>query len=209
MTKRFGFTLAEVLITLGIIGVVAAMTMPTLINQTNGAQYKAAFKKGMSAFSQAVTLNVALDDENFETVDLTQTGAVTGDAIATIVTKRMNVAATTKPDDYTLESGMDSYIATTDGIVLQYAKSDKCTDATRTDGQVTAQGTACLGYLDVNGSKGPNAVIGSKNDQVTDLYPVFIEAQGLVPASEAARSVLFDAKTLGSKDIIGGASTSD
>ena len=32
MTKRFGFTLAEVLITLGIIGVVAAMTIPTLIH---------------------------------------------------------------------------------------------------------------------------------------------------------------------------------
>ena len=34
------FTLAEVLITLGIIGVVAAMTMPTLMNSTQGAQYK-------------------------------------------------------------------------------------------------------------------------------------------------------------------------
>ena len=33
------FTLAEVLITLAIIGVVAAMTMPTLINNTNGAQF--------------------------------------------------------------------------------------------------------------------------------------------------------------------------
>ncbi|MFI3300413.1 MAG: type II secretion system protein [Candidatus Gastranaerophilales bacterium] len=32
MTKRFAFTLAEVLITLGIIGVVAAMTMPSLIS---------------------------------------------------------------------------------------------------------------------------------------------------------------------------------
>ena len=38
MTKRFGFTLAEVLITLGIIGVVAAMTIPTLISNTNGAK---------------------------------------------------------------------------------------------------------------------------------------------------------------------------
>ena len=42
MTKRFGFTLAEVLITLGIIGVVAAMTMPTLLNSTQGAQYRTA-----------------------------------------------------------------------------------------------------------------------------------------------------------------------
>lgn len=32
MKKVFAFTLAEVLITLGIIGIVAAMTIPTLIN---------------------------------------------------------------------------------------------------------------------------------------------------------------------------------
>lgn len=35
-----GFTLAEVLITLGIIGVVAAMTIPTLIANTRAAQLK-------------------------------------------------------------------------------------------------------------------------------------------------------------------------
>ena len=35
MSKRFGFTLAEVLITLGIIGVVASMTIPTLIQNYN------------------------------------------------------------------------------------------------------------------------------------------------------------------------------
>ena len=34
-TVRQAFTLAEVLITLGIIGVVAAMTIPTLMNRTN------------------------------------------------------------------------------------------------------------------------------------------------------------------------------
>ena len=49
MKKTFSaFTLAEVLITLGIIGVVAAMTMPTLMNQTQGAQYKTAYKKALS-----------------------------------------------------------------------------------------------------------------------------------------------------------------
>ena len=35
MSKKFGFTLAEVLITLGIIGVVASMTIPTLIQNYN------------------------------------------------------------------------------------------------------------------------------------------------------------------------------
>ena len=38
MKNKNGFTLAETLITLGIIGIVAAMTIPTLING-----YKASF----------------------------------------------------------------------------------------------------------------------------------------------------------------------
>jgi len=53
MTKKFGFTLAEVLITLGIIGVVAAMTIPTLIANTNSAKFRAQFKKTLSTLNQA------------------------------------------------------------------------------------------------------------------------------------------------------------
>lgn len=52
------FTLAEVLITLGIIGVVAAMTMPTLINKTNDKANITAMKKAYSILSQA-TISVA------------------------------------------------------------------------------------------------------------------------------------------------------
>ena len=52
-TKRQGFTLAEVLITLGIIGVVAAMTIPTLISNTNGAKFRSQFKKTLSTLNQA------------------------------------------------------------------------------------------------------------------------------------------------------------
>lgn len=51
--KITGFTLAEVLVTLGIIGVVAAMTIPTLLNNINDSQYKTAYRKAYSALSQA------------------------------------------------------------------------------------------------------------------------------------------------------------
>ncbi len=95
MTKRFGFTLAEVLITLGIIGVVAAMTMPTLMNSTQGAQYKTAYKKALSALSQAVTLNVALDGSSFADVVAGTAGKTdkpsNGDSVASILGARMNV----------------------------------------------------------------------------------------------------------------------
>ena len=49
------FTLAEVLITLGIIGIVAEMTIPTLMNNVGDMELKAAWKKEFSTFSQVTT----------------------------------------------------------------------------------------------------------------------------------------------------------
>ena len=50
------FTLAEVLITLGIIGVVAAMTLPTLINKTKNKELHTAFLKTYSELGQIALL---------------------------------------------------------------------------------------------------------------------------------------------------------
>lgn len=50
------FTLAEVLITLGIIGVVAAMTLPSLINNAKDKAIIAQLKKSYSVLSQALLL---------------------------------------------------------------------------------------------------------------------------------------------------------
>lgn len=50
------FTLSEVLITLGIIGVIGAMTIPPLINKTNEAELRASWKKNFSNISNATNL---------------------------------------------------------------------------------------------------------------------------------------------------------
>ncbi len=210
MTKHLGFTLAEVLITLGIIGVVAAMTMPTLMNQTNGAQYKTAYKKALSAMSQAVVLNVALDDYNMADTDNT----VDGQNFIDIFKNRMNVVKTADgtlgyavltPDassgavagDF---SSADNYtLFFNDGIAFSFPKtSQKCTmDETK--------GTAtCKGIIDVNGQKAPNKVVkcdsgkrggtGADACQVTnptDIYPIIFYDQTILPNSDAARAVLY------------------
>ena len=49
---KVGFTLAEVLITLGIIGVVAALTIPGLINNYKAARLKSQFLKSYSTIQQ-------------------------------------------------------------------------------------------------------------------------------------------------------------
>ena len=54
MGRNFvGFTLAEVLITLGIVGVIAAITLPTLTQSTTTAQIGPKLAKAASAFEQA------------------------------------------------------------------------------------------------------------------------------------------------------------
>ena len=181
MTKRYGFTLAEVLITLGIIGVVAAMTMPTLINSTQGAQYKAAYKKALSALSQAVTLNVALDDYNFADTDETNY------TIENMLKDRMNIVRTEKAKfkaandkDYSVQGSANGGAATVtapgtdnitlffnDGIMFTFPSSAKgCSvDPTVVTG---AGGTdkyakACRGFIDVNGIKAPNKLVKCEN----------------------------------------------
>lgn len=52
--KSFAFTLAEVLITLGIIGVVAAMTLPTLMHEYKIRQYKTGFWRTSSLIQSAL-----------------------------------------------------------------------------------------------------------------------------------------------------------
>lgn len=54
--KKFGFTLSEILITLGIIGVVAALTIPALMNKTNDLELKTAWKKDFSDISNILNL---------------------------------------------------------------------------------------------------------------------------------------------------------
>jgi prepilin-type N-terminal cleavage/methylation domain-containing protein len=52
--KYVGFTLAEVLITLLIIGVVASLVIPAIINDIQEADYKIAYKKAYSVASQSL-----------------------------------------------------------------------------------------------------------------------------------------------------------
>ncbi len=61
--KETGFTLAEVLITIGIIGLVAAMTLPALINNNRNKALETAFKKNYSAISQALNMYYAQNGE--------------------------------------------------------------------------------------------------------------------------------------------------
>ena len=64
--KQVAFTLAETLVTIGIIGVVAAMTLPSVISDIQDKQFKAAFKKQFSIISQAFLMVYQEDGEEIK-----------------------------------------------------------------------------------------------------------------------------------------------
>ena len=56
-TQKIGFTLAEVLITLGIIGVVAALTLPTLIQNYKNQEVESKLQKIYTVMNQAIAMS--------------------------------------------------------------------------------------------------------------------------------------------------------
>ena len=71
MTKH-GFTLAEVLVTLGIIGVVSALTIPTLVKNHQRQVYVTQLQKVVNELSQAA--DKAITDSNAVSLDETRYG---------------------------------------------------------------------------------------------------------------------------------------
>lgn len=194
--KKLGFTLAEVLITLVIIGVIAAMTVPTLMNNTNAQEFRSALKKAISGVNQALTLHYAL--EGLSATDYTSGTKLVDDVFKT----RMSVIdgqSTFTTDDCT---GNDVF-TTADGIIFcvtnySSANSDdqgvKCDTYNETPCVVT-DGKANL-WIDVNGVKKPNkATTSSKRPR--DIYQAQIYAQKVVPYGKPTQEVMFDAGVSG------------
>lgn len=185
MTKRFGFTLAEVLITLGIIGVVAAMTIPTLMNQSSQAVFRTGFKKMMSVLNQAITMNVALEDSDFSAL----TSGSTAGSVYYMLASRMNTIKTTVGTTDMGATGpftANYVLYLSDGmtIALDTAKNNSCSQFVSGD---------CSIVVDVNGIKGPNTLSTATDTtgSLTDQYVMEIFNQQVLPINRAGQYALY------------------
>ena len=194
---RKGFTLAEVLITLVIIGVVGALTVPALVQNTRKQEYVTALKKAYSTLSQAANMIIA---ENGSPKCYDETGSSAGgwacsnEEIYNLFKKHLH---NIKECDVSAENGgcfgQRSY-KRLDGVVIDYTErwanpyykalvtadgmqmyfdfyggADKCANNSFTK-------NAC-GFItvDINGEKQPNTL-------GRDYFEFAITENGLVPA---------------------------
>ena len=173
-----GFTLAEVLITLGIIGVVAAMTMPSLIQHHREKAMVTSLEKFVSTISQAVDLYKA-DNECVDSISTCVSYISKGDEncenFAPIAAK-MNVIASVKnanksTADWLPDKAYNYYGEEQEGIYGGVSKRNIGTCAyLLNDGTTFAVDVNPTNFdimVDVNGKKLPNRV-------GQDIFPLLI-----------------------------------
>lgn len=184
--KKNGFTLAEVLITLAIIGVVATMTLPNLITNTGEQQYKTGLKKGINTLTEAAQMSDAIDGVSFS--DLTSNDIAISDISEAASLYALLATRTTmdfgrskkkalKIDGAEVANNMTIFFR--DGSALSYDPSKTMKDATVSgNNTVNTPMDDGLSYgipavFDTNGTKGPNLLSycadgTAANDALTD-----------------------------------------
>ena len=196
-----GFTLAEVLITLMIIGIVAALTIPSVISNYQQQEFKTGLKKAVSVLNEAIQTNIATDGETpYENKDL-----------FTYLQRHMNVIKSDNGKHIVEESNGDgtrhmvatknAAFYTTDGMryelissavlydaniklhesnvqIINYSMYGNCGSYGLVENRSNTTETPCFLLVDVNGDKRPtrydaNAALieGSSSVIKNYLYP--------------------------------------
>lgn len=166
--KHIAFTLAEVLITLLIIGIVASLVIPNIINDTQQAEYIAAWKKAYGVISQT-QLKMIMDYGSvsgaFSNIENSQNG---GNNFMNGWLPYLSVGKKCTSGRIVLDGCHYKDFTTLDGSAIGTYNTDSNVPAIiLNDGiMITLYPGVCSGtlcsdtnlFIDVNGAKGPNVL---------------------------------------------------
>jgi len=192
MMKKNGFTLAEVLITLTIIGVVAMMTLPALLTNVAEQQAKTGLKKGINSLTEAAQMSQAISGFDYGSLRADITTALDSSSQDTqtmtgLLLSRLSVdigksnwggqesaASRVMLDEHTGSAAVRAMrnpriVFLRDGSAIVYRPGDTLSDAAGTGNSQECNDGLPLGFTviyDINGEKGPNML--SNCDGVAD-----------------------------------------
>ncbi len=213
--KYRGFTLAEALITLVLIGVIAALTIPAILVNTEQHEYKSALKKALSTLNQVIELNIALEGYGpLETVSMDS--PTTEDSLFEMFRNRMNVISTSNAYDWGNTSNYAFFTA--DGMRYEFPTIPQLKNAKGAVGLATKNhhcatpagniqddagnigDRPCLIVVDVNGQRRPNPrktkgsykVPGTQGrSKILDVFPILITDKNAYPFGVVAQRAMF------------------
>lgn len=181
---QLAFTLAEILITLGIIGVIAAVTIPSLLNNTNDSEYAQALKKSYAELQQAYTLVKNDNNGTLKNVcdEATTPGCLRDELVKYLLIKKTCAGTNSTgtncwPNTYTWLNSSSPYtmngyydVVLNDGVIFNINYDNTCPWG------FTLGGNYCgWSKIDINGDRKPN-----KFGKDTFIFYI-LPNKGLVP----------------------------
>jgi len=191
--RQVAFTLAEVLITLAVIGIVTALTIPTLVQNYKERAIVTSLKKVYSTLSQAYNMAVAEngspqywveeatyveDPDNPSKKKVSPAAAI---HLSNIMSKYLSIAKNCGSDD---GCWYDGDVHKIDGTVLRKAERNDLAKVLLSDGTMlafggqvgtaTKDGRLAWFLVDVNGASAPNKY-------GYDIYEFALSGKGIYP----------------------------
>lgn len=182
--KKAAFTMAEVMIALTIIGIIAVITLPNRILGTKSKAYNTVFKSAYSQLEQGITSNTNVKKRPFVYVGGTKDRDSDSSSNAKYTLDNYmrdnfdaKSAAVWSPvvDNYVTYTSSTSGVSTNDfktiqkvyklknGVALLFPNASiKIMDDTG-----CTHSNPCVVYLDVNGSAEPNTIVQCENSTTT------------------------------------------
>ncbi len=180
---RLGYSLSEVIITITIVGVIAALSVPSIMQNTKKTEYVRSLQKAYAVLSNATDMIIATEGSPVEWLD-TSNPTVTlhdmykkyihkvkecnGDC-ANIVTEYKNFNGAS--NSYNIINNNGSLILPDGTFVRLHYSSKNCTDKQTAVGDVDV---CAYIHVDVNGAKGPNR-------WGKDSFRFYLTNDGLLP----------------------------
>ena len=180
---KWGFTLAEVLVTLAIIGVVAAMTVPTLMQNYQRKSYVTQLHKVYNIVQQATVQYMT--DRN--AINLKEAGMNSDDAAANFIKQYFKIVQDCGTDQTPCFAATADYKKISGVTITQwypkrhFVLADGTAIATYYVGGTGSSQTVEI-WVDTNGAKGPN-IVGR------DLFPMYLYNNGVLDDMAATGSI--------------------
>jgi len=189
-----GFTLAEVLVTLAIIGVVAALTIPTLISNTSKQRYTVALKKQVAVLNESLQTTIAE-----LAVDAKDPGITDATTLANLFIYGSPAGKIEgRNPSLNVAERKDGVVTLADGTRLQFVKGTSGTNPCNEPGSAllfTEPGSFniasnCYVVVDVNGVASPNQV--STDTNLRDIYVLGVTSNLVEPISMVGGTITYD-----------------
>lgn len=190
MNKKFAFTLSEVLVTMGIIGVISALTVPTLMNNYQRKAYAVQLRKTVNDIANAV--DMLITEEGKSTFSATTEFA----NLDTFITRRLKTTKTCSSSEASNCFSGENYASingTTRTAFTCAGNSYVLADSSAIC--MTKNGSNVTVNIDINGQDAPN--IGGR-----DMFVFMIDGNGEIQGTGNDASCLTSTTGDGCYDLL-------